>query len=143
MNFNKQKKTTLQCTTHPIITPKRGISLNTNNTTASINLKYIIGDEIPKPFPWQIFILALFAICIFCVSLWLFSQRYTPQYIEHIVVEGETIPSLAEKYYGNKDSIKKIFEANRKKLMNRNKLIPGEKLRIPKIDALQKSISSQ
>ena len=49
----------------------------------------------------------------------------------HLVQQGETLYSLAEKYYGNKKDWRKIWTANRNRLTNPNDLPVGMKLIIP------------
>lgn len=48
----------------------------------------------------------------------------------HTVTEGDTLPKLAEKYYGNSSQWKKIYEANKEKII-RGQLVPGSILEIP------------
>jgi|GEM_PF-1495347 len=48
----------------------------------------------------------------------------------HTVVAGETLPKLAEKYYGDASQWRKIYEANKDKII-RGQLTPGTVLEIP------------
>lgn len=48
----------------------------------------------------------------------------------HTVVEGDTLPKLAEKYYGSASEWRKIYEANKDKII-RGHLVPGTVLEIP------------
>lgn len=48
----------------------------------------------------------------------------------HTVVSGDTLPKLAEKYYGDPNQWRKIYEANKEKII-RGQLIPGTVLEIP------------
>lgn len=48
----------------------------------------------------------------------------------HTVVAGDTLPKLAEKYYGDASQWRKIYEVNRDKII-RGQLIPGSVLEIP------------
>jgi nucleoid-associated protein YgaU len=49
----------------------------------------------------------------------------------HIVGKGQTLSSIAQKYYGSASKWKKIFDYNRSIIKDPNKLIPGTKLIIP------------
>ena len=49
----------------------------------------------------------------------------------HIVQKGETLSSLAQKYYGDKKKWKVIWDANKSVVPNKDKLTPGTKLTIP------------
>jgi len=49
----------------------------------------------------------------------------------HIVLKGQTLTQISQKYYGSADNWKKIFDANRDMIKDPNKLIPGTKLIIP------------
>ena len=48
----------------------------------------------------------------------------------HTVVVGDTLPKLAEKYYGDASQWRKIYEANKDKII-RGQLTPGTVLEIP------------
>jgi 5'-nucleotidase/UDP-sugar diphosphatase len=48
----------------------------------------------------------------------------------HTVVVGDTLPKLAEKYYGDASQWRKIYEANKDKII-RGQLTPGSVLEIP------------
>lgn len=49
----------------------------------------------------------------------------------HVVVPGDTLSKIAEKYYGDPSLYPDIFEANRDQLDNPNLIKVGQKLRIP------------
>ena len=49
----------------------------------------------------------------------------------HIILKGQTLSQISQKYYGSAHNWKKILDANRDKLKDPNKLIPGTKLIIP------------
>ncbi len=49
----------------------------------------------------------------------------------HIVEKGQTLSSIAYKYYGSADKWQKIFDANRSRLKDANTLVPGMRLTIP------------
>jgi hypothetical protein len=49
----------------------------------------------------------------------------------HTVREGETLYSLAKKYYGDREKSEYLFEANRDKLISPESLEPGTVLIIP------------
>lgn len=49
----------------------------------------------------------------------------------HVVMKGETLSHLAQKYYGKGSQYNKIFEANRDQLNDPDKIREGMTLRIP------------
>ena len=49
----------------------------------------------------------------------------------HIVLKKQTLSAISQKYYGSAGNWKKILDANRDKIKDPNKLIPGTKLIIP------------
>lgn len=49
----------------------------------------------------------------------------------HVVVAGDTLSKIAQKYYGDASLYKDIFEANRDILKDPNKIQVGQKLKIP------------
>lgn len=49
----------------------------------------------------------------------------------HTVAKGDTLYSLARKYYGNQSKWKDIYEANKASIPNPNTLKVGQKLIIP------------
>jgi len=49
----------------------------------------------------------------------------------HIVLKGQTLSQISQQYYGSAGNWKKILDANRDKIKDPNKLIPGTKLIIP------------
>jgi len=49
----------------------------------------------------------------------------------HSVVAGETLSDISRKYYGSANKWQKIFDANRFRLKDSNRLRPGTKLFIP------------
>src|SRR5262245_21804322 len=50
---------------------------------------------------------------------------------KHVVQEGDTLTNLAQRYYGDRESYKRIYEANRDKLLAPDRLPPGTVLMIP------------
>ena len=49
----------------------------------------------------------------------------------HIVLKGQTLTQISQKYYSSAGNWKKILDANREIIKDPNKLIPGTKLIIP------------
>ena len=49
----------------------------------------------------------------------------------HIVRKDETLSAIAEAYYGSANKWQKIFQANRSRLKDPNRILPGTKLIIP------------
>ncbi len=49
----------------------------------------------------------------------------------HVVAKGERLGTIAKSRYGSESAWKRIYDANRDKLSNPNKLVAGMKLRIP------------
>ena len=49
----------------------------------------------------------------------------------HTVVSGDTLSGIAKHYYGHANDYMKIFDANRDKLKDPDKIFPGQVLRIP------------
>jgi LysM repeat protein len=49
----------------------------------------------------------------------------------HKVVAGDTLSKIAKKYYGKPNEYMKIFEANKDKLKDPDKIFPGQELIIP------------
>jgi nucleoid-associated protein YgaU len=50
----------------------------------------------------------------------------------YTVQSGDTLSAIAQKYLGDANAYPKIFEANRDKLNDPDKIYPGQKLRIPR-----------
>lgn len=49
----------------------------------------------------------------------------------HTVVAGDTLSKIAKKYYGKGSDYMKIFDANKDKLKDPDKIFPGQELVIP------------
>jgi nucleoid-associated protein YgaU len=49
----------------------------------------------------------------------------------YVVQKGDTLSKIAQQYYGDPTLYEQIFEANRDVLSDPNKIMPGQKLRIP------------
>jgi len=49
----------------------------------------------------------------------------------HIVREDETLSAISQQYYGSANNWQKIFQANRSRLKDPNRITPGTKLIIP------------
>lgn len=54
-----------------------------------------------------------------------------PEAQYHDVVRGDTLSTIAKKYYGDANKYPVIFEANKPMLTHPDKIYPGQKLRIP------------
>ena len=54
-----------------------------------------------------------------------------PEAQYHDVVRGDTLSSIAKKFYGDASKYPKIFDANKPMLSDPDKIYPGQKLRIP------------
>ena len=59
------------------------------------------------------------------------SQNASPGARTHTVTAGDTLSHLAQRYYGNASRWPAIFEANRDKLSDPDRIYPGQVLRIP------------
>ena len=49
----------------------------------------------------------------------------------YVVVAGDSLSKIAKREYGNANDWPRIFEANKDVLKDPNKIVPGQKLRIP------------
>lgn len=49
----------------------------------------------------------------------------------HIVHQGDTLSAIAGQYYGSANQWQKIFDANRSRIKDANRLTPGTQLIIP------------
>jgi len=54
-----------------------------------------------------------------------------PQTKIYTIVKGDTLWAIAKKYYNNGNDYNKIFEANRDKISNPNRIYPGQVITIP------------
>ena len=54
----------------------------------------------------------------------------------YTVVAGDTLSHIAQRHYGNANRWPAIFEANRDKLSDPDRIFPGQVLRLPADDAL-------
>lgn len=52
-------------------------------------------------------------------------------YRTYVVQRGDTLSKIARQFYGDANDYMRIFEANRDKLWDPNKIMPGQELRIP------------
>lgn len=57
-------------------------------------------------------------------------KTVVPEIRTHQVISGETLPEIAEKYYGNRNQWQKIYQANEDKI-EKGLLVPGTILIIP------------
>jgi nucleoid-associated protein YgaU len=60
-------------------------------------------------------------------------QRAAASDYRHTVQEGETLFSLAHRYYGDKDRFIEIYQVNRETLRSPDALTPGMTLTIPNV----------
>jgi nucleoid-associated protein YgaU len=60
--------------------------------------------------------------------------RLRPSPLKHKIIDGDTLPALAERYLGSPDRATEIFEANRDVLANPQILPIGAVLRLPPRD---------
>ena len=49
----------------------------------------------------------------------------------YVVVSGDSLSKIAQREYGNANDWNRIYEANRDKLKDPDKIFPGQKLTIP------------
>jgi nucleoid-associated protein YgaU len=61
------------------------------------------------------------------------TQRAAASDYRHTVQEGETLFSLAHRYYGDKDRFIEIYQVNRETLKSPDALTPGMTLTIPNL----------
>lgn len=59
------------------------------------------------------------------------APKATPAQRIHKVVVGDTLSKIAQTYYGKASDYMKIFEANKDKLKDPDKIFPGQELIIP------------
>jgi LysM repeat protein len=52
--------------------------------------------------------------------------------IIHTIKKGETLSVISKQYYGTENEWRKIFDANRNRIIDANKLRPGTRIIIPK-----------
>ncbi|HNZ66115.1 MAG: LysM peptidoglycan-binding domain-containing protein [Planctomycetes bacterium] len=87
----------------------------------------------PPPEKSPIKRIALFLFFGIFISLVIISFLNRPNiiYLQHKVMEGETIRDLSERYYGNRELWSKICILNAKKLKGKDELPVGETILIP------------
>jgi nucleoid-associated protein YgaU len=49
----------------------------------------------------------------------------------YVVKAGDTLSKISRQFYGNPNDYMRIFDANKDKLKDPNKIIPGQELKIP------------
>ncbi len=54
-----------------------------------------------------------------------------PEGRTHVVKKGETLSSISRQYYGNPSDWKRIYDANRNRIKNRDQIRVGQRLIIP------------
>ncbi len=59
------------------------------------------------------------------------AKREEPQPRKYVVVAGDTLSTIAKKFYGDADHWKEIFEANKAVIKDPNKIQVGLELIIP------------
>jgi nucleoid-associated protein YgaU len=50
----------------------------------------------------------------------------------YVIVKGDTLSSLAKRFYGDGNQYMKLFDANREVIKHPDKIFVGQKIRIPK-----------
>lgn len=50
---------------------------------------------------------------------------------EYTIQPGDSLSKIAKKHYGNADEWQKIYQANKEKIKNPDKIFPGQKIVIP------------
>ncbi len=110
--------------------------------TEKLSLRYIADAEPSQPFPWFQFFFAMLSLGIIMIGAFFFFQREQTQFMTHRVNPGETLRTLASQYYGDANQWKVIFLANRKKLMAKQGLVPGDTLKIPILEKKDKTKSA-
>ena len=115
-------------------------SCDRNEATAALNLQYLVASDEKKNFSWLTCFFVFFFVGLVSIAVLLIIQhRVEPLYTYHRLKSGETLISLAQFYYGDPKKWKVIFRANRSKFILRQKMIPGDVLKIPKNDIIEKS----
>ena len=64
------------------------------------------------------------------ISLYKQPENITTQRF-HIVREDDTLSAISQQYYGSANNWQRIFQANRSRLKDPNRIMPGTKLIIP------------
>jgi nucleoid-associated protein YgaU len=59
------------------------------------------------------------------------SKLQTASVRTYVVQAGDTLSKISKQFYGNTNDYMKIFNANRDKLTDPNKIQPGQELKIP------------
>ncbi len=54
-----------------------------------------------------------------------------PQTQYYTIESGDTLSKIADRYYGDPQKYKALFEANREVIQDPDKIYPGQKIRIP------------
>jgi len=58
-------------------------------------------------------------------------ESASPSYTEYKVQKDDTLGKISKKFYGTANKWQKIYDFNKDKLKNPNKIYPGQKLKIP------------
>ena len=52
-------------------------------------------------------------------------------FLQHLVLPGDTLSAIANRYLGNANLWPRVFEANRNNILDPNRIFPGQVLRVP------------
>ena len=63
------------------------------------------------------------------------SEKTEPEVEYYTIVKGDNLSKIAKKFYGDANKYPKIFEANKEVIKDPDLIFPGQKIRIPALDA--------
>ena len=58
-----------------------------------------------------------------------------PEVEYYLIQKGDNLSKIAKQFYGDANKYPKIFEANKEVIKDPDLIFPGQKIRIPKLDA--------
>ena len=59
------------------------------------------------------------------------APKPAPEVEYYTIVSGDSLSTIAKKYYGNAMDFPKLFEANKEVIKDANLIYPGQKIRVP------------